>query len=133
MNDREEFIDDMAYTAMVIDHCGSNISSVSLLLVSKDFRLGMENAELFVEKDHTDEVLARVEEFKPFWQQIEEITRAPVKPEPQLIFECRKCELFKGCLGKDIDNHVFDIPRLSHSKFDGLIESGIVHIEAIPD
>jgi len=43
VNDRKEFIDDMAYTAMVIDHCGFNISSVSLLLVSKDFRLGMGN------------------------------------------------------------------------------------------
>lgn len=133
VNDREEFIDDMAYTAMVIDRCGFNISGVSLLLVSKDFRLGMENEKLFVEIDHTDEVLERVEEFKPFWQQIEEITRAPVKPEPQLLFECRKCGLFQECLGKDIDDHIFDIPRLSQSKFDELTELGIVCIEAIPD
>ncbi len=132
VNDKEEFIDDMAYTAMVVDRCGFNISGVSLLLVSKDFRLGMENEKLFVEIDHTDEVLARVEGFKPFWQQIEEITRAPVKPEPQLIFECRKCELFQECLGRDIENHIFDIPRLSQSKFDALAELGIVFIEAIP-
>jgi len=134
VNDKVEFIDDMAYTAMVINRCGFNISSVSLLLVSKDFRLGMENKELFVEIDHTDEVLVRVEEFKPFWQRIEEITRTPVKPEPQLLFECRKCGLFyEECLGKDIANHIFDIPRLSQSKFDGLTELGIVCIEAIPD
>ena len=133
VNDKVEFIDDMAYTAMVIDRCGFNISSVSLLLVSKDFRLGMENKELFVEIDHTDEVLVRVEEFKPSWQQIEEITRAPVKPEPQLLFECRKCELFKECLGRDIENHIFDIPRLSQSKFDSLIESGAVCIEDVPN
>jgi len=133
VNDREEFIDDMAYTAMVIDHSGFNVSSVSLLLVSKDFRLGMGNEELFVEIDHTDEVLFRVEEFKPFWQQIEEITKAPVEPKPQLLFECRKCGLFQECLGRDIENHIFDIPRLSQSKFDGLAELGIVCIEAIPD
>ncbi len=133
VNDKEEFIDDMAYTAMVIDRSGFNISDVWLILVSKDFRLGMENEKLFVEIDHTDEVLERVEEFKPLWQQIEKITRAPVKPEPQLLFECRKCELFKECLGKDIDNHIFNIPRLSQSKFDELTESGIVCIEAIPD
>lgn len=133
MNDKEEFIDDMAYTTMVIDHCGFNVSSVSLLLVSKDFRLGMGNEELFVEIDHTDEVLVRVEEFKPFWQRIEEITKAPVKPEPQLLFECRKCGLFQECLGRGIENHVFDIPRLSQSKFDQLAELGIVCIEAIPD
>jgi len=132
VNDREEFIDDMAYTAMVIDHCGFNISNVSLILISKDFRLGMENEKLFVEIDHTDEVMVRVEEFKPFWKQIEEITRATVKPKPQLLFECRKCELFKECLGRDIENHIFDIPRLSQSRFDQLAELGIVRIEAIP-
>ncbi len=133
VNDKEEFIDDMAYTAMVIDRCGFNVSSVSLLLVSKDFRLGMENEELFVEIDHTGDVLAQVEKFKPFWQQVEEITRAPVEPEPQLLFECRKCKLFKECLGRGIENHIFDIPRLSQSKFDQLIELGTVYIEAIPD
>jgi len=133
MNDKEEFIDDMAYTAMVIDRCGFNISNVSLLLISKDFRLGMRTENLFVGIDHTDEVLDRVEAFKPFWEQIEEISRKPVKPEPKLRFECRKCELFKECLGKRINNHIFDIPRLTQSKFDKLTELCIVCIENIPD
>ncbi|MFC1932627.1 DUF2779 domain-containing protein [Chloroflexota bacterium] len=132
-NDREQFIDDMAYTAMVIDRCGFNISGVSLLLVSRDFRLGMANEALFAEVDHTEEVLARVDEFKTIWQQIEEITRASEKPEPQLVYECRRCELFGECVGRDIANHIFDVPRLSQSKFDELAESGIVCIEAIPD
>ncbi len=133
VNDREEFIDDMAYTVMVINRCGFNISNVSLLLISKDFRLGMENEKLFLEIDHTDEVVVRVEEFKSFWQQIEEMTRELVKPEPQLLFECRKCELFKECLGEGIENHIFEIPRLSQSKFDRLTEYGIICIEDISD
>jgi len=133
MNDKEEFIDDMAYTALVIDHSGFNISKASLLLISKDFRLGMKNEDLFVEIDHTGEVLDRIEVFKPFWEPIEKITRKSVKPEPELRFECRKCGLFDECLGKDIDDHIFDIPRLSQSKFDQLIELGIVCIKAIPD
>jgi len=133
INDKEEFIDDMAYTAMVLDRCGVNISGVSLLLVSRDFRLGMPDEELFREIDHTDKVLFRVEEFKPFWQQIKEITGAPIKPEPSLLFECRKCELFEVCLGKDIENHIFEIPRLSQAKFGELTESGIVCIEDVPD
>jgi len=113
MNDKEEFIDDMAYTAMVIDRCGFNIFNVSLLLISKDFRLEMRTENLFVEIDYTDEVLDGVEAFKPSWEQIEEISREPVKLEPKLRFECRKCELFKECLGKGINNHIFDIPRLT--------------------
>lgn len=133
VNDKEEFIDDMAYTAMVMERSGFNISNVSLMLISKDFRLGMKNEKLFVEIDHTDEVRSRVEEFKPVCEQVEKITRMPSKPEPNLRFECRKCELFKDCLGRDIENHIYDLPRLSQSKFDKLMESGIVCIEDIPD
>jgi len=133
MNDKEEFIDDMAYTAMVIYRSGFNISNASLLLISRDFRLGMENEELFVEIDHTGEVLDRIEVFKPFWEPIEKITEESVKPEAELLFECRKCELFQECLGRDIENHIFDIPRLTQSKFDRLVELDVVCIEDIAD
>jgi len=133
VNDREAFIDDMAYTAMVIDSCGINITTVSLLLVSRDFRLGMKNESLFTEIDHTDEVLERVEEFKTLREQIEEITRAPLKPEPRLIPECRKCKLFRECVGRDIEYHIFDLPRLNQDQFDQLAEYGVIRIKDIPD
>ena len=132
VSDKEEFIDDMAYTVMVMDRSGVKISDVSLFLISREFRLGMKNEHLFVEIDHTDEVLDRVEGFKSLWQPIEETTRTSVQPEPELRLECRKCELFKECLGKDIENHLFDLPRLSPSKFDKLTAQGIVCIEEIP-
>jgi hypothetical protein len=133
VNDREEFIDDMAYTAMVVGRCGLDISRVSLLLVSRDYRLGMPDEKLFVEMDHTDEVLARVEELKPLWQGIEEITRASGKPAPRLIYECRQCELFGECAGKDITNHIFNLPRLGQVKFGELAALGIDRIENIPE
>ena len=44
----------MAYTDMVLTRSGLDVSEVSLLLRSKDFRLGMDNQHLFVEADHTD-------------------------------------------------------------------------------
>ena len=131
--DKAEFIDDMAYTAMVIGRTDYPISNISILLISRDFRLGMDNSELFVEIDHTEDVKNRVEEFKPLWETIEKITRQPIKPEPELRFECRKCELFKKCLGENIENHIFELPRLTQSKFDKLTEQGIVCIENIPD
>lgn len=133
VNDKAEFIDDLAYTFMVIGRSDINLSKALLLLVSKDFRLGMTNEKLFVELDHTDEVQDRVVAFEPYWVPVEEETRSPVKPVPTLRFECRGCALFKECLGKDIDNHIFEIPRLTQSKFDELAKSGIVRIQDIPD
>jgi len=133
VNDKKEFIDHMAYAAMVVDRLDFNISGASLLLVSKDFRLGMKNENLFVEIDHSEEVLDRIEAFKPFWEPIEKITRQAVRPAPELRFECRECELFDECLGKGVDNHIFEIPRLDQSKFDKLKKLNVVRIEDIPD
>lgn len=133
IKDRDDFIDDMAYTAMVIQLSGIDISKVSLFLISRNFRLGMENKDLFVEIDHTNEVLDRVNEFKLVCDDIEGLTRKSKKPAPRLRFECRKCKIFKKCVGMEIENHIFDISRLSKEKFNELIEYGIVCIEDIPE
>ena len=61
VNDKKEFTDDMAYTSMIINHCGFSVSAVSLMLLSKDFRMGMSNEKLFIEIDHTDEVLKKID------------------------------------------------------------------------
>lgn len=42
-NDKPELLDDLAYTLMVISRMGYKISKASLLLISKDYRLGMED------------------------------------------------------------------------------------------
>lgn len=110
-NDRGDYIDDMAYTAMVLSQAGLAITQASLLLISKDFRLGMDNQQLFVEVDHTEEVLIRAEAFRQIWPNIIEESSRSQKPEPVLKFECRKCSLFSGCTGKGIENHVFKFPR----------------------
>jgi hypothetical protein len=131
INLRDEFIDDMAYTVMVIDRHGVKITGASLMLISGDFRLGMGDDKLFVEVDHTDEVLERVEKFRPYWELVESITRGR-KPDPELRFACRDCPIFEDCLGKGVENHIFDIPRLSEQKFEKLMERGITRIEDIP-
>jgi len=132
INDKKDFIDEMAYTAMVIKNAGLDISKVSLLLISSDFRLGMDNKKLFNEIDHSKEVLLRMNELQSNWKKVNEITSQPLIPKESINFECRKCKLFKNCMGKDITNHIFDIPRLSQSKFDKLIKLGVTCIEDIP-
>jgi len=74
VNGKQKFIDDMAYTAMIIERAGFNIAMVSLLLISKAFRLGMSSEKLFVEIDHTDTVKARIEKFKPVCAELETVS-----------------------------------------------------------
>lgn len=132
VNDKKEFIDDIAYTAMVMRLDGFDIRATSLILISKDYRLGMSNDKLFLEIDHTDEVLPRVEMFDSVRAAIDEITRGRNKPKPVLQRECKNCPLFAECLGKGIENHILYIPRLSQAKLDSLKELAIVCIEDIP-
>ena len=125
-------IDDLAYTSMVLGRAGLRISKTSLLLVSKDFRMGMEDSELFAEYDRTEEVLARTAEFQSFWDIVRNQTSAASMPKPTLIPACKTCQLFLNCLGEGIDNHIFDIPRLSQKKVDQLRDLGVFRVEEIP-
>lgn len=131
--DKPEYIDDMAYTTMIAENAGFKCSETSLILVSKDFRLGMDNERLFAEKDHTEEVRDKVELFKTYSETVEQITRAPKKPDPKLKSVCKDCDLFGDCLGSSIKNPIIEIPRLSGKKCDELVGRGINKIEDIPD
>ncbi len=93
----------------------------------------MNNDKLFTEIEHTDDVQARAAQFEALRQPVEEVTRSQNKPVPTLKFECRSCSIFEQCTGKDVDNHIFDIPRLSQRKFNELNELGVDCIEEIPE
>lgn len=133
VNDKAEFIDDMAYTAIVIKLSGLKLSKITLLLLSRDYRLGMNTSNLFNEIDHTEAVLDRAKAFEEWLKEIDCITSQEKCPKPKLKFECKKCEIFSECVGKDIKNHIFDIPRINKSKFDKLLNLGIQKIEDIKD
>ena len=132
VNLKPELFDDLAYTLMVLSEAGLKISKASLLLVSKDFRLDMEDSKLFAEYDCTENALVRKAEFQLFCDMIRDHSSAVTMPEPTLIPACKSCEIFLDCLGKGINNHIFDIPRLSQKKVDALNDLGVFRIEEIP-
>ena len=131
LNDKPDFINDMAYTAMVVRQSGWPITQANLVLISREFRLGMGKRDLFVELDHTREVLERSREFETSWDYVKDVTSLPVKPEPQPRFECKKCPALWNCIAKGIENPIFDLPRLSKKKCDALQKSGVLRIEDI--
>ena len=133
LNDKAEFIDDMAYTAMVLRKAGLSIIEVTLVLMSRDFRLGMETQDLFIKVDHTLEVLDRSAELEGMWDYVAEVTALPAKPEPEPRLDCKKCPLLRQCVIRGVENPIFDFPRLSKKRFDALRELGILRIEDIPD
>ena len=133
VNGDDTLVDDLTYTAMVLRRSGVNLVRCSLMLISRDYRFGMTDDALFVQIDHTDDVRRRVNEFEKRWESVFSTINLPQPPEPKLIMDCRKCELFKSdCLGKGVSNHIFDLPRISPKKFNELTAMGVTTIERIP-
>ncbi len=133
INLRPELIDDLAYTTMVLKKAGLNITACSLLLISKNYRLGMPDNKLFTELDQTDQVLKRAEELGLLSREIRDTLSQNTPPTPQLKLTCKNCPIFKTCCGKEIEHPVFEIPRLHHTKFCQLKDMAIVSIKNIPD
>ncbi|MCW3998923.1 MAG: DUF2779 domain-containing protein [Candidatus Bathyarchaeota archaeon] len=133
VNDKNEFVDDMAYTLMVILRANIPISKVSLMLLSKEYRLGMSTEKLFTEIDHTEEVQKKAAIFEGLRQKIDLETSTDSKPTSALKFECKACPVFEQCTGSGIKNYILEIPRISKSKFTKLMEEGYSRIEQIPE
>jgi len=132
LNDKPEYIDDMAYTVLIAKMNGLVIEKVSLLLLSRDYRLGQPVSTMFNEIDHTEDVLSRISEFKPLLEMVQQFCFAEQKPDTTLKFECKKCNEFSDCFEDSPTHHIFDIPRLSKPKFDQLKDLNILNIADIP-
>lgn len=133
INPSQDLIEDLAYTVMVAKRAGAKIVRASLMLLSGGYELGDDDADLFIKHDCTDDAFKVVREFEADWDAVAKAALAKKQPAPQLTFACRNCEFFEtDCLGKDVQNHIFELPRLSPKAFDRLAAQTITMIPDIP-
>lgn len=131
--DQSLLIDDMAYTLMVIGGV-IPITKISIMTISKDFRLGMDLSKLFVISDVTSDVQSRANDFNSTQSKIETALLASSKPNPSWIYPCKVCEFFKNkCLGQNVQNPIFNLPRITEKKCDELFVLGCYDITSIPE
>ncbi len=134
VNDKPEHIDDMAYTSFVMERAATKPVNASLILVSRDYRLGQPDTELFRIIKMGDKVLERTTAFTELADEIAKPVLSEDQPSASLIPECRDCPYFQSnCIGTNIKFPVFDIPRLTGQRFQGLADAGIVSVTDIPD
>jgi len=131
VNDKPELLDDLAYTVMVCQKAGLDVKKASLFLLSKDYRLGMDDKDFFIGIEHPD-AFTKALEFSAFMEQVDNATKG-TKPDAEIVFDCRKCDQFDDCVGKGIKHHIFELPRISENKFNELNEMGVYSISEIPE
>lgn len=130
---KRKYIVDMAYSALVISKNLESVSKVKLLLLSKDFHLGLPIETLFAETDFSVEVLTKMQDYLLILDEVKKMIESEIPPEAKLKLCCKNCRMFKQCIGKDIEYHIFDLPRLSHLEFDELSKININQIKDIPN
>jgi CRISPR/Cas system-associated exonuclease Cas4 (RecB family) len=130
---KAKYIEDLAYSAMVIKKCGVQLSDVSLVHLNENYRKGEDYSLLFESHNVTEAVMEKVSEFERMAAYVAETVETDEEPFATLKMKCKNCEMFKNCTGKAIENHIFDLPRLGIHTFCGLRDLGIEKIEDIPD
>ena len=130
---KDEHLEDLAYTVMVARRAGLPLKYCELVLMNRDWRLGMPDPDLFVVADHTAEVTPIADEFNLLWDQIAPMLLRRSRPSPHWCWECRGCEYFADrCVGVGISDPIFQLPRLSEKKFTDLTAMGVTRIRSIP-
>ena len=128
-----EYVDDLAYTVMVLRRAGVTVKNSALLLLSREYRRGDPVDKLFTFLDNTDDVDVRSKTFEDDAGAIAGAIPAEHMPQPVLSSACRKCDFFKTlCLGSRHEHTVRELPGLHHTKFKKLCAGGIVDIADIP-
>lgn len=133
LDPKEEYLDDIGYTTMICTQAGLPVRTCSLILLNRDYRYGMPVQSLFQTVDVTEEAFQRAREY---WEQYDGILKRVFSDKmhkPEYRFECRGCEYFDTCFPNAPEHHIFDLPRLSHTKFCQLKDQGIDRVDRIPD
>ncbi|MEQ9207688.1 MAG: DUF2779 domain-containing protein [Phycisphaerales bacterium] len=130
---KDEHIDDLAYTCMVLRRSGLPVKSCELVLMNREWRLGMDDPSLFIVTDITEMVVERTDEFNQAWERFGPLLLRNSRPSPHWCFACRNCDYFEDqCVGVGVRDPIFVLPRLRENKFDELTSRGVFTIQGIP-
>lgn len=130
---KKKYIQDIAYTSLIISKNVKCVSKANMMLLSKDFRIGMPINDMFRTVDCSFDVFVKAEVFDSMLKDVKQMLLKDEPPEQKLVMACKNCDLFKDCTGKNIDYHIFDLPRLSAIVFDKLCQNNIFEIKDIPE
>ena len=130
---KKEYVDDLAYTVMVLRRAGITVMRSRLLLLSKEYRYGDPVDKLFTFLDKTDNVDTRTKIFEAAAEALADTVLGEQVPEPVLSSTCRNCDFRDTvCLGSKHEHTVLELPSLHTTKLQKLSAAGVINITDVP-
>ncbi|MDR3048700.1 MAG: DUF2779 domain-containing protein [Elusimicrobiota bacterium] len=128
-----KYVNDIAFNVMLLEKAGIQISKMSTIHIAGGYRLGKPLSEMFYFIDCTDKVREQIPLYIDEFEKISKIVNSPDMPQPVIKRKCKNCPAFNECIGKNLENSIFDMPKISAPDMDELINSGVVYIKDIPE
>ena len=129
---KSKYTNDIAFSAMVLSKSGINLSKESLLYLSHDYRLGMPADKLFSAIDLSEKAELKMREYLGVSSKAKDDIENDEMPAPYLKRACKNCPVFESCMGRDVQNSIFDLPRLSIPAMEELTALGVDTIDKVP-
>ena len=133
INLKEEYIQDIAYTAMVLKECGIVLNNSILYLLYKDYRRNTTNKPLFIGYNVTEETNYFIQKYDQFKRDVIRIINQDKKPSIDEHYKCKGCPHYSICFGEMKRDHLFYLPRINEKKYDELKSMNINSIKQIPE
>lgn len=130
---KTKYVQDMAFSSMVLAKSGLKISKATLLHLSNSYRLGMDISKIFKDVDCSEKVEAILPDFMEISEKAFKDIESENMPAPYLKRACKNCPVFDNCMGKNVKNSIFDLPRLSIPAMEQLVSIGADTIDKVPD
>lgn len=129
----DSYVDDLAYTTMVLRRAGLSVSRSVLILLSREYIWGMPVEALFELVDKTEFVDDRIIEWDAIVGPRTQSVLSDVPPQAVLTSSCRECDFFETeCIGRGHKHTVLELPSLHRSKLKTFSTEGVVSMNDVP-
>lgn len=130
---KRKYLPDAAYTLMIMRSCGVEVADVSLMLISKNYRRGMGNEDLFHFFDVSSEILNHLQKAEERRDSVRSALNAGEPPRWSIKTACKKCDYYKECEASAIEYPIFTLNNIKPASLNKIAALGNLSIRDIPD
>jgi predicted RecB family nuclease len=130
---RPKYVDDVAYTTMVVEDAGIPISRISLMLLNPEFEVDGPPHDRYFYEEVTERTQKKANEFRRQRPRLTEALLNDVPPAELFIYACKTCPYFsEPCLGESIHSSIFNLPGIIERQFKRIASHGYKEIAEVP-